>query len=101
MLSESLFDANLTQLIFSKNKKCSDENNRQSIFLVPIVRNLSRKFDEAGKAGLRKLQVAGTGESACWLTDYRVRTPLGGALNAVFPAPDYARRSKPANQKNL
>ena len=32
MLSKSPFDANLTQLIFNENKKCSDETNRQSIF---------------------------------------------------------------------
>ena len=34
MLSKSLFDANLTQLIFRENKKCSDETNRQSISFI-------------------------------------------------------------------
>ena len=49
MLSKSPFDANLTQLIFRENKKCSDETNRQSIsFILHHPRCLSNESDCCG-----------------------------------------------------
>ena len=47
-------------------------------------RDLSKKFNEADKARLRKLQVVSTDENACWLIDYWCGKDIGALLRMPF-----------------